>query len=191
MDLFANPPFVTENDVIGQTIPKQIQRKDLFDYIESELKAIDADLLPAKAITNEYGRADQAAAWALLARIYLNAEVYAGAQRYTDAITYCNKIINAGYTLHPKYKELMLADNNLNTDEFIFSINYDGTYTQNWGVHNLLAHGPAGVSGDSSGTNGNWGCMRMTQQFVSLFDNQDIRGQFYTNGQNLNMNSVA
>lgn len=188
MDLYANPPFVTENDAIGTTIPKQIQRKDLFDYIESELKAIDADLLPPKG--NEYGRVDQAAEWALLARIYLNAEVYTGAPRFTDAITYCNKIIGAGYTLHPKYKELMLADNNLNTDEFILSINYDGTYTQNYGGTTLLAHGPAGVSGDSSGTNGNWGCMRMTQQFVSLFDNQDIRGQFWTSGQSLNMTQL-
>ncbi len=41
MDLFANPPFATENDPIGAFIPKQIQRKDLFTYIESELKAIE------------------------------------------------------------------------------------------------------------------------------------------------------
>ena len=40
MDLFGNPPFVTENDAIGATLPKQIQRKELFTYIETELKAI-------------------------------------------------------------------------------------------------------------------------------------------------------
>jgi len=188
MDLFGNPPFVTENDAIGVGLPKQIKRKDLFTYVENELKALDADLLAPR--TNEYGRADQAAAWALLARIYLNAEVYTGTPRYTDAITYANKVINAGYTLHPKYKELMLADNNLNTDEFIFTIRYDGTYTQNWGGTTTLTHGPAGVSADSSGTSGNWGCIRTTQQFVSLFDNQDIRGQFWTSGQNLNMTQL-
>ena len=74
--LFANPPFVTEHDAIGTTIPNQFQRKDLFDYSDSELKAIHTDLLPPR--TNEYGRADQAAAWALMARLYLNAEVYTG-----------------------------------------------------------------------------------------------------------------
>src|SRR5439155_9486706 len=124
-----------------------------------------------------YGRADQAAAWALLSRMYLNAKVYTGTERYTDAITYSKKVISAGYSLHPKYNELMLADNNLNTDEFIFTINYDGTFTQNWGGTTTLVHGPAGVSGDSSGTSGNWGCIRMTQQFVSLFNDKDIRGQ--------------
>ncbi|HVF81470.1 MAG TPA: RagB/SusD family nutrient uptake outer membrane protein [Flavisolibacter sp.] len=188
MDLFANPPFVTENDFIGTNIPKQIQRKDLFAYIESELKAIETELAPAR--TNEYGRADQAAAWALLSRVYLNAEVYTGTPRYTDAVTYSSKVIGAGYTLHPRYKELMLADNHLNTDEFILTINYDGTKTQNWGGTTTLTHGPAGVTPDSSGTSGNWGCIRMTQQFVDLFGTADIRGQFWTSGQNKNMTQL-
>jgi hypothetical protein len=189
MDLFANPPFVTENDLIGVGLPKQIQRKDLFTYIESELKALETDLIAPRQ--NEYGRVDQAAAWALLARMYLNAEVYTGTPRYTDAITYCNKIINAGYTLHTNYKELMLADNDqLKNSEFIFTIRYDGTYTQSWGGTTTLAHGPAGVPGSLSGTNGSWGCIRVTQQFVNLFDATDIRGQFYTNGQNLIMNQL-
>jgi hypothetical protein len=186
MDLFANPPFVTENDLIGVGLPNQIQRKDLFTYIEKELKELETELIAPKA--NEYGRADQAAAWALLARIYLNAEVYTGTARYTDAIAYCNKVINAGYSLHYNYKELMLADNDdLRNDEFIFTIRYDGTYTQNWGGTTTLTHGPSGVPGSISGTNGNWGCIRVTQQFVSLFSGDDIRGQFYTNGQNLIM----
>jgi len=189
MDLFGNVPFVTENDAIGVGIPKQIKRAELFAYIESELKAIDADLIAPK--TNEYGRADKAAAWSLLARIYLNAEVYAGTPKYTEAITYCNKVIGAGYSLHPKYKELMLADNHLNTDEFILTINYDGTYTQNWGGTTMLTHAPCGVSGDSSGTNGTWNCARVTQQFFALFDTaRDVRGQFWTSGQNQNMTEL-
>lgn len=192
MDVFANPPFATENDAVGSFIPKQIQRKDLFTYIETELKAIDADLVAPK--TNEYGRADQAAAWALLARLYLNAQVYTGTARYADAITYCNKIISAGYTLHPDYTQLMLADNNLNTDEFIFTINYDGTYTQGYGGTTFLIHGPANVPGKISGSNGDWGGLRITQNFVNLFSDYtgatDHRAQFYTNGQNLVMNDL-
>jgi starch-binding outer membrane protein, SusD/RagB family len=191
MDLFANPPFVTETDGIGTGIPQQIQRKDLFTYIENELKAIDTDLVAPK--TNEYGRADQAAAWALLARMYLNAQIYTGTAKYTEAITYCNKI-RAAYTLHPDYRELMLADNHLNTDEFIFSIAYDGTYTQNWGGTTYLTHGPAAVPGSISGTSGNWGGLRFTHNFVGLFSdpsgNTDKRAQFYTPGQNLQMTDL-
>jgi len=189
MDLFANPPFVTEADQIGVGLPKQIQRKDLFDYIEKELKELETTLAAPR--TNEYGRADRAAAWSLLARMYLNGEVYTGTPKYTEAITYSKKVIGAGYTLHPKYKELMLADNHLNTDEFIWTINYDGTYTQNWGGTTTLAHMSSGVTGDSSGTNGTWNCTRMTQQFFALFDTaRDIRGQFWTSGQNQNMTEL-
>jgi starch-binding outer membrane protein, SusD/RagB family len=188
LDLFANPPFVTENDAIGTGIPRQTTRAELFNYIESELKAIDAGLAAPKA--NEYGRADQAAAWALLARLYLNAQVYTGTARFTDAISYCNKI-KAVYTLHSDYRELMLADNHLNTNEFIFSILYDGTYTQNWGGTTYLTHGPAAVPGSVSGTSGNWGGLRFTHHFVGLFPdpsgNTDKRAQFYTPGQNLLM----
>src|SRR5882724_5122075 len=192
MDLFANPPFATEKDGIGSFIPKQITRKDLFTYIESELKAIDAGLKAPK--TNEYGRADQAAAWALLARMYLNAQVYTGTARFTDAITYCNKVINAGYTLHPDYTQLMMADNNLNTDEFIFTITYDGTYTQNYGGTTYLVHGPAGVPGSISGSSGSWTGLRCTQNFVTLFSdysgNTDHRAQFWQTNQILSMKDL-
>src|SRR5690606_26889137 len=115
MDLYANPPFVTEDFKLGsKDLPRQTNRNELFNYLESELKAIETELAPAK--TNEYGRADQAAAWALLSRIYLNAEVYIKTPKYTEAITYANKIIGAGYSLHGNYQELTIADNHLNTD---------------------------------------------------------------------------
>ncbi len=193
MDLYANPPMVTENTVIGgKDLPKQIQRKDLFVYIESELKALETDLAPAK--TNEYGRADKAAAWALLSRLYLNAEVYTGTARYTDAITYCNKITGAGYALHNNYRELTIADNHLNTDENILTINYDGTSTQNFGGTTYLMHGPAAVPADVSGSNGNWGGLRITQNFVNLFADKtgatDTRAQFYTTGQTMEMTDL-
>jgi hypothetical protein len=191
MDLYGNPPFVTENDAIGTSIPKQIQRKDLFTYIETELKALETELVAAKA--NEYGRADQAAAWALLARMYLNAQVYTGAGKYTEAITYCNKLIPV-YTLHTNYRELTIADNHLNTTENIFTINYDGTFTQNWGGTTYLVHGPAAVPGSISGSSGNWGGLRCTQQLVNMFSdpsgNTDRRAQFYTPGQKMNMDDL-
>src|SRR5690606_38288923 len=76
MDLFGNPPFITEENEIGVTPPNQITGPQLFAYVESELLAIE-ELLAAPR-QNEYARADQGAAWALLARLYLNAEVYLG-----------------------------------------------------------------------------------------------------------------
>ena len=191
LDMFGNPPFVTENDAIASGLPRQIKRAELFNYIESELKELENELMDAK--TNEYPRADRGAAWALLARLYLNAQVYTGSPRYGDAITYCNKIIPK-YTLHTDYRELMLADNHLCTNEFIFVIAYDAAYTQNWGGTTYLTHGPAAVPGSISGTSGNWGGLRHTQQFVNKFSdpsgNTDKRAQFYTVGQNMAMSEL-
>lgn len=193
MDLYGNPAFATEDtQIASKDFPKRIVRAELFKYIESELLAIENELAAPKS--NEYGRADRAAAWALLSRLYLNASIYTGTAKYTEAITYSNKIINAGYTLHGKYRDLTIADNHLNTDEFILTINYDGTSTQNFGGTTYLMHGPANVPADVSGSNGDWGGLRCTQQFVNLFadktGNTDSRAQFYMAGQNLEMNEL-
>ncbi|WP_295716257.1 RagB/SusD family nutrient uptake outer membrane protein [Mucilaginibacter sp.] len=195
MDMFGNPPFVTETDALGSTLPKQILRKDLFTYVESELKAIDAGLADPK--TNEYGRADKAAAWALLARIYLNAKVYTGTDRNTDAITYSKKVIGAGYSLISDYTKLMRADNNLNRREFILTINYDGLHTQSYGGATFMTHAPVGGSMPASefGISGGWGGARTTKALVNLFpggaSSADKRAQFYTPGQNLDITDIG
>ncbi len=185
LDLFGNPPFVTENDAIGTVIPKQTTRAELFGYIETELKDIETKLVAPKK--NEYGRADQMAVWALLSRLYLNAEVYTKAPKNTEAITYCKKIVGENIQLHNNYRELMLADNH-QIGEFIFTIAYDARYTQNWGGTTYLTHGPAAVPGSISGTSGNWGGLRHPHTFVDKFadpsGNTDKRAQFYTTGQN-------
>jgi hypothetical protein len=191
MDLFGNPPFFTENDPVG-TYPKQIARKDLFTYIESELKAIEPDLAAPR--TNEYGRADRGAAWALLARMYLNAQVYTGSGRYADAVTYAKKVIDAGYGLLTNYRWLMLADNNVNNPEFIFTINYDGLHTQGYGGTTFLTHASVGGSmpASASGVGGGWGGIRTTKNIPNLFPDvngtADQRAEFFTSGQNIEIN---
>jgi len=202
MDLFAQPPFVTDANPVGSIVPPQTTRAALFSYVESELKAIDP--LMVAPMKNQYGRADQGAVWALLARIYLNAQVYTGTARYTDAITYASKVINAGYSLISNYDNLFLADNNLNTSENIFSIEYDGNAIQGYGGTTFMTHAPVGGSMPSAsfGISGGWGGIRTTSSLVNLFPantslafpnngNPDTRAEFYTQGQNLTINDVT
>ncbi|MBQ2129137.1 MAG: RagB/SusD family nutrient uptake outer membrane protein, partial [Prevotella sp.] len=76
MDCYGNVPFTTK--LLPLDLADQIQRADLFKWIESELKEILPNLLAPAARSskdNGYGRADQDAANLLLARMYLNAEV--------------------------------------------------------------------------------------------------------------------
>ncbi|WP_298901512.1 RagB/SusD family nutrient uptake outer membrane protein [uncultured Psychroserpens sp.] len=190
MDLFANVPFVTEQDPIGAFLPEQIQRADLFDYIESELLDIEGAIVGARQ--NEYGRADQAAVWMLLAKIYLNSEVYTGTPRYTDVITYTNNIIGAGYSIPGnEYYQLFLADNNTNgaQEEVIFPITFDGLNTQSFGGMTFLVHAPVGGSMNPAdfGINGGWFGIRTTPTFVEQFPGEensaDGRALFYTDGQ--------
>lgn len=201
MDLYGNPPFATEETAIGGAPPPQIKRADLFNYIEKELKDIESGMPAPHA--NEYGRADQGAVWALLARLYLNAEVYTGTGRYADAITYSKKVIDAGYSLVSNYSWLMLADNDLNTSntgEFIFTINYDGLHTQGYGGTTFLVHACVGGSMPAAafGVAGGWSGTRTTKNLPELFPGYpdfatapDKRAQFYTSGQNLEIGNVT
>jgi starch-binding outer membrane protein, SusD/RagB family len=195
MDLYGKAPFVTEASVIGGPPPPQASRTEIFNYIETQLKEIEANM-PAPR-TNEYGRADKAAVWALLARIYLNAQVYTGTAKYTDAITYSKKVIDAGYSLISNYTWLMRADNNLNTSEFIFTINYDGLHTQGYGGTTFLTHACVGGSmpASSFGVGGGWSGTRATKNLPNLFPDitgtADIRAQFYSSGQNLEIGNLT
>lgn len=196
MDLFGNPPFVTEADAIGKTAPKQIKRADLFKYVESELKAIESSLAAPK--TNAYGRADQAAAWALLARLYLNSEVYLGKGngRYADAVTYANKVIAAPFQLKAKYADLFKGDNDQNNPETILSINYDGVKSQNWGGMTYLIN--AAINQDMKPVtfgvpNGGWGGNRsrstLPKAFGDYSGNSDKRAMFF--GDKINIEDMG
>lgn len=185
MDLFGNPPFVTEADLIGKVAPKQIKRADLFSYVESELLAIEP-LLPA---SNVYGRVSQGAAQLLLSRLYLNASVYTGTAKNTEAITYAAKVISGGYQLNPVFKNLFLADNDQNNTEVILSINYDAVNTQNYGGTTFLIN--AAINADMIPANfgvpnGGWGGIRTRSTLPAVFgisgaftSNPDKRAMFY------------
>lgn len=193
MDLYGNVPFVTEESGIGAFLPEQKKRADLFSYIESELEEVIPSLAAPR--TNEYARADQAAAWMLLAKMYLNAEVYLGSgnSKYSECISYCQKIIDAGYTLHDDYAELFMADNDLHRNEIIFTVAEDGRYTRNYGGTTYIIHAAAGDSPEGIfGISGGWKGNRVTPSFVDRTfpdpsGNTDSRAMFFTEGQILDI----
>ncbi|MCW9709110.1 RagB/SusD family nutrient uptake outer membrane protein [Fodinibius salsisoli] len=184
-------PFVTEKDGVGAYNPQPASADSVFSYIENELLAIE-DQLPATG-QNEYGRAGQAAAWTLLAKLYLNAEVYTGEQRYSDALSYADKVIESGaYALEDNYQHLFLADNHT-ADGIIFPITFDGEHTKTYGGTNFIVH--AAVGGDMSATefgiDAGWAGHRTTPQLVDKFDQEnDSRALFFTEGQELEIQDI-
>ena len=178
MDLFGKAAFVTENDPVGTYQGPQYERPQLFDFIESELLAIESDLVDARQ--NEYGRADKSVAWMILAKMYLNAEVYIGQQKYTECLTYCNKIIGAGYSLASNYDYNFLADNDSNEagmNEIIFQLVNDGTVTENYGATTVIINGEVGSIENNAvdlGAQGWGGALRVRKQFAEKFLNGDV-----------------
>ena len=143
MDCFGNVPFATK---LMSTPPEQIQRAELFKWIEEELLAVKDQLLaPAarKSSDSGYGRADQDAANLLLARMYLNAEVYTGSARWADAQTYAEKVINGPHKLWTSgangwsaYQMLFMGDNGESgaSCEAILPLLQDGVTTTSYGT---------------------------------------------------------
>jgi len=131
MDLFGNPPFTTEQDGVGKFYPEQIQRADLFNYIVKELHEIEP-MLGDPGFS--YPQADKAAAWMLLSRIYLNAEVYTGTAKWDSCLLYTNKVIESGaYSLADDYRQNFSADNDgYHNPEMIFAWEQDGVNVQGW-----------------------------------------------------------
>lgn len=151
LDLFGNPPVVLPEHIGSSEFPTQMStdfaegRRLLFEWIETELKeCIADDNLPA--VRKSYPRLSKGAAWAVLARMYLNAEVYTGTAHWQDAMTAADHVINeGGYQLCPSYDNLFLQDNTTNgaQNEFIIAAMYDCEATQSWGGTTHLVYSPA------------------------------------------------
>jgi len=199
LDLFGRAPFVTEADPVGEAgfFPPQYSANQLFAFVESELKAIEGSMKAPR--TNEYGRADQAAAWTVLAKLYMNAEVYIGQAKYTESLTYTNKVINSAYQIAPTYQQIFWANNDQvqeTMQEIIFPIRYDGQHTQTWGGTTFIIHASIGgtMVGPDYGVNGGWGGTRVTSALYEKFGTEtetDLRATFYTDGQTLSIDDMG
>ncbi len=189
MDVFGNPPFITEDNY--SISPEQIGREGIFNYIESELKELtQSSALPDRATGTDYGRADKGSAWALLARMYLNAEVYTGTERYDDCMNACEEVINLNYSLASDYQALFCGDNGENSDatqEIIFPVILDGNDTQSYANlisasrPNTVSQEIEDIAGNTKfefclnnwGTREGWAGYRATSDLVRTFEYAD------------------
>lgn len=205
LDLYRNIPMVTENDPVGSFIPPRYTPQQTFDYIESELKDCVNDLLPAS--TCPYGQASQGAAYTLLAKLYLNSEVYTGVAKYAECKGACEQVMNMGYSLESDYSKLFNADNDKRTNEIIFALPVSATHTVSWGSSTYMVCGQLSMSnanqtpGDFGATSG-WSEFRLRPEFVDKFEESDIysqgedakgdvRAKFFTNGQSKDVASMT
>jgi len=141
MDNFGNIPIST---TFGDTSNLGTQsRAKVFAFIESELLAQIPNLSSTVGIST-YGRPTKYLAYAILAKMYLNAEYYIGTPRYQDCVTMCDNIIQgAQYGLDADYLAEFKPSNGPSIKDFIFAIPYDGVhaaymYYARWTLHPAL-----------------------------------------------------
>ena len=188
IDNFGNVPFADETAVVGVN-PDQISRADLYAWLETELKdLVSNSALPDKNGT-AYGHANKSVAKFLLAKLYLNAEVFAGTPAYDKCASVLADLMKDGYSLHTSskgvynaYQELFLADNDKCTDEIIFAVQQDGVNTTSYGATNYLIFASTGGEMDPAemGISSGWGGLRTTPEFYAKFSSDDERNLFYT-----------
>lgn len=183
IDLFGNVPFATENDKVG-VAPQEQSRTFVYDFLVNDLKEIDAILKPAK--TNDYGRVDKIGAKMILAKLYLNSQVYTGVNRDAEALAVLNEIIASPYQIaNVPYSNLFMADNNRPAvaTEIIFPVLFDGLKTKSYGGTTFLVHAPCGDWNADLGITAGWfgivGRPEFAAKFPDLKGTADQRAMFY------------
>lgn len=179
LDLFPAVSFVTEKSEVGSYIPPVYTRAQLFEWLEGELTELaESGALPVTS----YGHVTSATASAILARMYLNAEVYIGKPHYDECIAACQDVIAGSFSLEDDYFKLFNADNHKRTNEIIFTLACDATNTVTWGAGTYLVCATRFASETdieaSFGVKTAWDCLRARPEMVDRFEEGDLRGTF-------------
>ena len=175
-DLYGNVPIVTDFDVEEGYLPEQHTRTEVYNFIVTEITE-SLPYLSEERSGATYGRFNKWAALTLLAKMYLNAEVYTGTAHWSDCIDACNQVINsgAGYALEANQKSVFVTENQ-NSAEIIFGVAIDDQYTKGWNdfdIHMQTCQ-PA-MQAKYNLTQTPWGGMCAIPQFIDTFDPDDSR----------------
>ncbi len=176
LDLFRNIPIVDTYEVPDEYAPPNNTGKEVFDFIENELVE-GIPLLNNNIDTKTYGRFHRYAAFTLLAKLYLNAEIFTGEAKWDETIEACDSVINSGtYSLSEDYYANFVR-NNENSTENIFVIPYDDLEEVDWGkvfnLHLWTMHFSSAPTYNMS--EGGWDGMCALPSFYRSYDSTDIR----------------
>lgn len=143
LDNFGNVPLVTsfEDAVEKPAQPSENfseGQKKVFDFVEKSI--LDNIDKLATEVGDTYGRMNKWVAHFLLAKLYLNAEIYTGESRWDEVITHTEAIINSSnYRLTNNYRENFITENS-GSPEIIFAIPYDEVFNKGFKIHIASLH---------------------------------------------------
>ena len=166
IDTFGNIKLYT----IPNEDVKQSTRAEAYAFIESELIAALPDLPSSK---QEYGRLNKSGANALLARMYLNAQVYTGTPQWQKAIDAADEVINSGlYDATGSYKAVFSPDN-VENPEHIFVAPFDEATGAGATWAQMTLHYPSQLTFKLSEQP--WNGFATLEDFYNSYEDGDLR----------------
>ena len=166
---FGNIPVVQH---IGVVNPKNSTPAEAFAFIENEIKQSIPDL-GEKGSTDWYGHFTKTAAYALLAKLYLNAQTITGTDHYKDCITYCDLIINSGkYSLDANWNDPFKAQNE-NSNENIYVVPFDANNAQGFDFIEQNIH--ENITAAEYGNDYGYRKISTQESFYDLYAKNDLR----------------
>lgn len=187
LDMFGNVPFTV---TISNDNPHQIKRADLYEWLVDEIinghsgktynvesyKVIgDAthglvDDLYSRDETTIY-RVNKSAAYMLLARLYLNAEIYSGTAHWSEAEEAAREVLKDFPTLHPNYAQIFMGDNDqVAREELVFVGACDGANMRSYAATQYMIASCRNSKMNEIGTyDNNWGCWRSSPELIAKF----------------------
>ena len=199
LDAFGDVPFTTEATELGGALPKQLSRAELFNFCVRELEELAAEGSPMPEARSNYPRTDKGSCLGLLARMYLNAEVYTtvkdaagavvtpGTKMFDKAKLTCERIYKLGYSLAPTHAEIFRGDNGENPDarkEMLFVASYNAEKSQSYGGTSYLSF--AAIEAEipnTIGINNGWGGIRVPFDYVNRYFGVEPESSNYNTGE--------
>ncbi|MFZ4464518.1 MAG: RagB/SusD family nutrient uptake outer membrane protein, partial [Bacteroidales bacterium] len=182
IDNYKNVPYVTSY-LNAEESPMLNFRKDIFDSIIKEIE-INAIKLP-NTITTKTG-VTKGMAYSLLAKLYLNSEVYTGTPQWSKAEQYCDSVISLNaYSLVSNPLEPFVT-NNGDCPENIFIIPFNEDTYQGFRLHMRILHYNSNLTYDM--TVGPWNGFAAIEDFYNTYEDIDIRKSAFLVGQQYKSN---
>jgi hypothetical protein len=170
LDMFGNVPYVTSYNVDPSTVTN-IPRAALYDSLVADLKA-NVPLLSPTVDATTYGRVNKWVGFSILAKLYLNAQVYSGTADWTDCAAMCDSILNSGqYGLLPNYFDNFAVNNSVltsNGNENIFVVPFDKVNIGGDNIEMMTLHYQNNLNFGLSGQP--WNGFSSTAAYYSNFD---------------------
>jgi len=172
VDLYGNVPIIDKFDVPADYKPANNTRQEVYDFIESELKSVMGDLSKQTGLPM-YGRINYYTAQMILAKLYLNAEVYTGTPEWDKALAAVDTIINSGkYSLSSDFFDNFKEDAS-GSPEILLGVPFDQVNAPGFEIHLFTLH--YNLQEKYKIKTGTWNGICFQESFFNLFNSDDER----------------